>query len=356
MKNNVIAFYISSHGFGHMTRCLAIMEEILGTSNITVYVVCGKKQNDFAKLYLRKYVRSHRMIFNDVVTDIGLINKKDSLNIDTDDLNYKLYKFLGSWNDIVCREYQYLKLFNVKCVISDISPLGPLVSERLGVPSIGISNFTWIQLYEFLQINKDIIDNFNEAYSKLNSFIEYHLALPMIHKNGNVNQVGLTSRKLNQQHILKIRRDYGNSIFITCGRSANLQNIKILNYDGNIFATSGTNIKMGGKIVHLPIKTLDTQNYIAASDLIITKAGWGTIAEALIAGRKLVLLERPSVFEDTYIINFLKKENLAISISESDLENLNIYDLMKEINHKVDHEKLNSFTNDVSMIIKLLPL
>ena len=68
-----IALYISSHGFGHMTRCLGIMENILNTSNYNLYIVCGKRQNDFARIYLAKY--KDRIIYKDLVTDIGLVNK-----------------------------------------------------------------------------------------------------------------------------------------------------------------------------------------------------------------------------------------------------------------------------------------
>ena len=50
-----IALYISSHGFGHMTRCLGIMQNILNTSDYNLYIVCGKRQNDFARTYLAKY-------------------------------------------------------------------------------------------------------------------------------------------------------------------------------------------------------------------------------------------------------------------------------------------------------------
>ena len=39
MNNHYLAFYASSHGFGYMTRCLAIIEEILETTDNMVYLV-----------------------------------------------------------------------------------------------------------------------------------------------------------------------------------------------------------------------------------------------------------------------------------------------------------------------------
>ena len=113
-----IALYISSHGFGHMTRCLAIIENILNTSNYNLYIVCNKRQNDFARIYLAKY--KDRIIYKDLITDIGLINKENSLEVDKISLEEKLYNFALSWENVVNDEYTFLKNINIKCIVSEI--------------------------------------------------------------------------------------------------------------------------------------------------------------------------------------------------------------------------------------------
>lgn len=72
--------------------------------------------------------------------------------------------------------------------------------------------------------------------------------------------------------------------------------------------TSGIDIIIDTEcnIVQLPIDIPDAQNYIAANDIVISKAGWGTIAEAIIGHTNLVLIERPSVKEDTFNIEKIK--------------------------------------------------
>jgi len=117
-----------------------------------------------------------------------------------------------------------------------------------------------------------------------------------------------------------------------------------------------TDVKIEGKVRKLPINILDTQNYIAASEMVIAKAGWGTIAESIIAGSKLVLIERTEVYEDTYMINFLKNENLAISIEEDELKSLDIKTLFKRANQSIDTDKINKFKNDTGAILNLLSL
>ena len=65
MSNNIyIALYISSHGFGHMTRCLAVVDYILKNSTYNIYIACDKnlefKGVKFNAEYLDFYIIAER--------------------------------------------------------------------------------------------------------------------------------------------------------------------------------------------------------------------------------------------------------------------------------------------------------
>lgn len=350
-----IAFYISSHGFGHMTRCLGIIENILKTSNYNLYIVCGKKQNDFANIYLAEY--KDRIIYKDLVTDIGLVNKENSLEVDKLLLGQQLYDFTLSWEDTVNDEYDFLKDLNIKCIVSDISPIGTLVGHKLQLPVVLITNFTWVEQYEYIGIVESIIDKYRQAYSYVTKFIKYDLCLPINSVNcQEVYEVGFTCRYIDLDKVEKIKNQYGRSIMVTCGKSANLNTINIKNFNGTIFTTSGINIacEEDCNVVNLPIDILDTQNYIAASDMVITKAGWGTIGEAVLGHTNLVLIERPSAKEDSFNIEKIKENKLGISIAEKDLATIDIQSLENELKNNIDYEKLNTYKNNVSKIVELI--
>ena len=350
-----IALYISSHGFGHMTRCLAIIENILNTSNYNLYIVCNKRQNDFARIYLAKY--KDRIIYKDLITDIGLINKENSLEVDKISLEEKLYNFALSWENVVNDEYTFLKNINIKCIVSDISPIGTFVGNKLQLPVILITNFTWVEQYEYIGIDESIINKYRQAYSYVTKFIKYDLCSPINSVNcKDINEVGFVCRNIDFNKIEKIKRQYGKSIMITCGKSVNLNNINIKNFKGTIFTTSGIEITFEDEcnVVNLPIDTLYTQNYIAASDMVITKAGWGTIAEGIIGHTNLVLIERPSAKEDSFNIEELKKRNLAISINEEDLLDLDIEKLREKLKKEIDYDKLNSYKNDAAKVAEII--
>lgn len=350
-----IALYISSHGFGHMTRCLSLIENILQNTQYNIYIASGKKQNDFARIYLSKY--KSRIIYKDLVTDIGLINKDNTLEVDKEKLENKLVEFVLSWNDTVNNEVEELKKLNIKTIISDISPIGCLVGKKLNIPVTFISNFTWIEQYEHLGIDENLINKFRIAYSYINKFIQYDLCLAKDYINANeIYNGGFVCRKIDNLKVDEIKAKYGKSVFITCGKSASLNCINIKNFSGTVFTTSGIDITTEKEcnVVKLPIDILDTQNYIVASDIVITKAGWGTIAEAIIGHTNLVLIERPSAKEDTFNIEKIKENNLGISIKEQDLVNIDIQEIKNRLNNNINYNKLNSYKNNVKKVVDII--
>lgn len=352
MNKKYLAFYVSSHGFGHMTRCLAIIEELLEMTDHLIYLASGSYQNSFARVYLARF--SARVTYRDIRTEVGLVNKDNSLQVDIPRLEHELTDFMAGWDTAVAAEVAILHNLPVACVISDISVIGIQVGERLGVRNIGIANFTWCEQYEFLGLSETIIARFREVYAKLDLLIEYDLMLPTHDLDVPRKQIGFICRRFYPDRIAAIKAQYGPSIFITCGKSADLDNIQIDNWQGTIFTTSGINITAtaNATVVELPIETFDTHNYLAASDIIIAKAGWGTISEALLSKRNLVLIEREGVLEDTENIEELKRRGVAVSIKESDLARIDMNALNDLIAENIVRENLDAYQNAVGDILR----
>ena len=354
MDNQWIIFYASSHGFGHMTRCLAIIEQLLETTDNLIYLASGAFQNSFARVYLARF--GDRVTYRDIRTEVGLVNKDNSLQVDISRLEHELTDFMAGWDTAVAAEVAILRDLPVACVISDISAIGILVGEQLGVRNIGIANFTWCEQYEFLGLSDTIIDRFREVYAKLDLLIEYDLMLPAPKLSVPRKKVGFICRRFDPDRIAAIKAQYGPSIFITCGKSASLLNIQIDNYDGTIFATNGINITATGNatVIELPIDTFDTHNYLAASDIVIAKAGWGTISEALLSKRNLVLIDREGVLEDTENIEELKRRGVAVSIKESDLARIDMQAISDLIADNIIRENLDVYQDSLKDIMREL--
>lgn len=349
----MIAFYVSSHGFGHITRCIAIIEELLSTTQLGCYIVCDQPQIDFARQYLDRYL--HRVSFAVRKTDIGLINKEQTLDIDKEELETSLELYLSNLNRDVDLEVRYLATKNVQLVITDISILGILVAKELGAKVIGISNFTWYDQYLHLQIKPEITDTFKEAYKQLDYYYQYDFAVDSSFLECPVENMGLISRRMNDQKVNHIMENNKASAYISCGRSASLPEMNVDFKEGTIFYTLGIEVKSKGIALSLGKNMVDTHNYLAACGIAIIKSGWSSVAEALIGRTPLVLIHREAVLEDTSIINQLSAQNLCITLKEEELQHIDMKGLLekiKELQPSVYENNVAALCNNIIKHIK----
>lgn len=315
-------FYISNHGFGHLTRCLAKIEEILETTNRNVYIACGKRQTDFAKLYLFRF--KDRITFSDIQTDVGFINKPNSLKIDKELLERKLYEFIDSINLIVNNEVKKLQLIDFDEINVDVSPVGVLVGKSLNKSVVMTTNFTWYSQYKHLNLDNKILNFYKSIDLKVDKLRKYPLNFGLEHFTCESEEIDFICRKISQDKVNRIRKKFGKSIMVSVGKSATIGEIEIVNFDGTIFYTEGIKVKSDANTVKLPIDTIDTQNYIAASELVIAKAGWSTISECIIAKTPMLLIERPDSIEDMHNIKKIISMKKGSSIKEKNLKKIDV--------------------------------
>ena len=131
----------------------------------------------------------------------------------------------------------------------------------------------------------------------------------------NYEEVSLCSREFDLEKADKIKKNFKRPIvYISVGRSIDLQKeIDVSNLEYDFIVTDGVKLK-GHNVYYLPKETPNTQDYLMASDFVITKAGWGTVSEALLAKKKIALLSIDNVAEDRNTIYKLKSNGLAIEV------------------------------------------
>lgn len=327
----MIAFYVSSHGFGHMSRSLALIEQILKNAHTRIYLVSGNKQIEFARHYLENYL--HRIEFNVQVTDVGLINHNQSLTVDIESLEEALKDYTHNLDVVVAKEVTYLRDKEIQMVVTDISVLGIYVAKSLNVPVIGVSNFTWYDQYKFLGIDKELCDFFYSAYQQLDYYYAYALSLDNNYLNCPVEEVGFVTRAFNAKKVKHLQKHNPMSIYISCGQSAELEvvNLDIANISESkkvtVFYTEGLQINTDALAMPLNRKMNDTHNYIAASTIAVIKSGWSSVAEAIVGKTPMVVIKRDGVLEDSHIIKKLIEKNLAFCISEDEIKNIDFNEL-----------------------------
>ncbi|WP_088013323.1 glycosyltransferase [Gottfriedia acidiceleris] len=317
-----ISYYISDYGYGHASRSIAVIRNFLNRTSDVRVIICNSFAIEFLKESLADY--GERVVFHEVQTDIGYVLKKDSLEPDPIRLLKQLQAFYENWEDIVENELEYFKDKVIVGILTDISPIGIEVGSRLGIPTIGISNFTWYSAYKDL-VDENQLGRLRNSYEKM----DFYFALATNQeKLGRIDQLDFSffSRTIKQEEVNRIRNfvnPQGNKkvVFVGIGMKIDvpLMGLPVWSNNENVYIVSSNVQVEGENIFKIPFNYTESQNYIAASDIVITKAGWGTVSEAVNLGKSLYVIDRQSLNEDRNTISYLTNHNLAQIITLEEL-------------------------------------
>ena len=129
-----IAYFVSSHGFGHATRAAAVMAAVHALDpNITFEIFSAAPEFVFQDSLAGPYN------YHPGLTDIGLV-QRSALVEDMPATLARLNDFLP-FDSLLLRAWaDWLGRLQCELVICDIAPLGLAVAEVGGLPSVLIEN------------------------------------------------------------------------------------------------------------------------------------------------------------------------------------------------------------------------
>lgn len=353
MKN--ILFCISNHGFGHLMRNLTIIEYLL-KNNKKIVVMSGRKQLIFLREHLlSKFLFNSNCILVESDNDFGLRVKKDKLELDYSKIIAGVTQHVAQFPYLIAKGKKIIQQHNITHVVSDITPWILVAAKELGVKSTLMASFTWLDIYEEFLPAK-LLQTFQDCYADAQQVLFYDLANPKtIARFSQGTYVGLSARPVSKKRVAEIKAHYAQKgkmiVFMSVGASnsgvKSSYDVSKLPY--NFIVTAGISLK-GSNVEHLPLDVLDTQNYIAASDYCISKAGWTSISEMLLSKRPVALLRRDDNAEDRYLIQELERRKQAIAIDLEDLADLNhVLEKMRQSSWSVPE-----YHNDYQQIVNLI--
>ena len=293
-------------------RELPVMRELIRRGH-KVTVVTGLQQAEVTDEYL-----DHKAEIIVENTDSGLVVIPGSLIIDIDATVAKIREHINKWESLI------EKSVDADTYVIDICPWAVMAAKRKGIRSFLMTNFTWVEQYEPF-VPADLVDRYRDAYRQADKVIFFDLANEASRKFlGEGFEVGFSARPFDPVKVKEIRDAHDKPIVvITCGASNSGFDfdIDVSRLPYSFIVTRALKL-IGDNVEYLDPKTNNTQDYVAAADYCIAKAGWSTVSEFVTAGVRTALLERDDTPEDTMTINQLKDRKLAISIKVDELKDI----------------------------------
>jgi hypothetical protein len=302
-----ITFYISGHGFGHAARQQAIIKH-LSQAGVMVHVKTPAP---------RKFFEFPNVTYHDKRYDIGLI-QPDSLTVDVE-ATFQWYRdFLIHQSDLIAEEVAYIRENDVRLIVGDMPPIAFEIANEAGIPSVACTHFTWDWVYgqylaDYPQ-HDDIIRNLRASYNKATLALQ----MPFAHEFDMFQQVEEIPLVINMP--TQSRQQIRDQFNIPDDHKLCLLSMGGMNWgDGDVSAlrhiSGWTFLVMPDTWEHvkdvpyvrpIPIDFPDYQNLIVASDVLVGKAGWSTVAEVIAHQTPMLYTLRTGYSENVLLDNALK--------------------------------------------------
>ena len=322
LKKRRLAYYITPHGFGHAVRSIEVIRHLLSQGpEVEIDVVSTIPE------FLLHQNLTQPLPLRAKQLDIGLV-QQDSIRFDLIATLEALESLHLNQDALVSEEIGFLRNRGIQAVVCDI-PFLPFVSAaQANIPAIGISNFAWDWIYE-AYISSDsrwsvLVDWIRKCYQKCDLFLQ----LPM-HGDCSVfpkiQDVPLVTRKAQRQReetrkILNL--DLDQKVYLVSFGFLDLEGtaqnrVEDINHAVFLFKHPlGFRFSNGICLDDLPLSYADV---VGAVDGVITKPGYGIIADCLSHGTPIIYTDRGNFSEYDILVQEITKQLTTVYLPSTDL-------------------------------------
>jgi hypothetical protein len=335
-----IVFYISSHGFGHASRAIEVINAILARRPETRIGV-----RTAAPRWLFDLTVKGKVTFSTLETDTGVV-QVDALTLDEADSIRRAASFHSDLVTRAASETRALRELGAGLIVGDIPPLAFSVGAAAGIPSIGLGNFTWDWIYADyprVRLAPSLLPAIRGAYAKASMA----LRLPMwggFESFSNVKDIPFIAR-----HSGRTREDVCKLLKIPADKPIVLSSFGgygLPGLDTDLLAkfkkytviTTASNVPMSRARKETPLSErkgsfvsineeamydagVRYEDLVAAAEAVVTKPGYGIIAEAIANDAAILYTSRGHFPEYDVLVEEMPKYVRSASFSHDDLFN-----------------------------------
>ncbi len=326
-----VVFYISGHGFGHASREVEIINA-LGTARPDLRLAIRSAVNP--GLLARTLTVPYDL--QPGACDSGIV-QSSSVTHDDEASVRAAVEFFSGWEARLTHEIEWLKAARPALIVGDIPPLAFEVAARLGVPSVAISNFTWDWIYEthpgMVDAAPWLLRLIRQAYAKAT------LALELPFSGGfevfpNRRHLPLVARRPTQPR-RETRAYFGlpedrPAVLLSFG-GYGLPELDLHTLDCLDTWTVVTTDRITPASRPLPAgvtyvvesafigQGFRYEDLVAAVDVVVTKPGYGIVAECLATGTGMLYTSRGMFREYDVLVEGIRRFAKSRFLSQPDL-------------------------------------
>ena len=317
-----VAYFISPHGFGHAARAASVMEALYEIETSIRFDIFTMVPSWFFQDSL-----SAPFTYHSVLTDVGMV-QESPLREDLSKTIQHLDVFLPFEPTLIGHLAQKVKGLKCELVLCDIAPMGILVAQNAGLPSVLVENFTWDWIYQGYAGFDERINSHVDYLGHIYDSASCHIQTEPVCFHRKADLLTLPVSREVKTPGRKVRRQLGapvdkKMILVTMGGiPEKYPSIKELTGQRDIyFVIPGgrDSIELTENLALLPHHSdFYHPDLVNASDAVVGKLGYSTLAEVYHAGVPFGYISRPNFCESNKLVGYIRKEISGLAIKEAD--------------------------------------
>jgi len=230
--------------------------------------------------------------------------------------------------DIITRELGFLKSNDINLIIGDTPPLCFEIAAQAGIPSVSITNFTWDVIYRAYSDEhpgfRPLLEKITACYGRTTlaltlpypcdtSMFPRQQAIPWIARESSLTKAQ-ARRKFNLPEIATI-------VLLSFG-GLGLEHLPLAKLKGQrefFFVTTDKSQKLDRNLLILPDTQSQYEDLVRAVDVIVTKPGYGIVADVLAHRLPMLYTDRGNFPEYPRLVEALNDCATAEFIPQDEL-------------------------------------
>lgn len=362
-KQRRIAYFISSHGFGHAARASAVIESLRKTNPNFIFDIFTEVPQWFFKGGIEQGFYYHRL-----QSDIGIV-QRTALEEDMPETLRRLGQLLPFNQSLIRDLVNKIQDQNPPCeaVICDIDPIGVSVARQLDVPSILIENFTWDWIYQNYN-NLELAGHGRYLRSRFDS-ADYRIQTqPVCQVKNNATSTVSPIARVARKSKAEIRKQLGippDALLTLINIGGSMWEDKDSLVMQLIEQTEVHVVLIGSHIApkkteRLLVLSPDSDLYypdiLNASDAVLAKLGYSTLAEVYVSGTRYGYIPRTNSPEAPYLDEYAQAHTACTRFNAEDLQGdegiIKLHHLL--LLKRQPHEEDNGANQVAEQIIKII--
>ncbi len=330
MQTRTVVFYVSDHGLGHASRQIEIINA-LSETDVRVIV------RTTAPRWLFERTLRRAAALDEVRTDTSIV-QLDSLRLDVARTIEEATLFYTDLDTRAETEAAWLRAHPVSLILTDTPPLGCAAAARAAIPCVVVGNFTWDWIYagypDQLGDVPWLVPTLERAYAQANAAwrlpmsggfttIDDVVDVPFVarHARHEPRAVRLAlGLPLDRPLVLTSFGGYGidrpDAVTVDAGDCA-LVTTGAGRGDLTLRTSRGAPFRVDE--AHLYDAGYRYEDLVAAVDVVVTKPGYGIIAECIANDTAILYTSRGNFIEYDRLVEEMPRYVACEYIAQADL-------------------------------------